>query len=75
MDPVLDITEEIAALEGTRPTALPPLYEAVDPDALAAVVDSAPADGTTVRFGYCGYTVRIDGGGEIDVGERDRAIA
>lgn len=75
MDPVLTITEEIAALEGTRPTALPPLYESVDPDALASIVESCAAETTSVTFTYCGHTVTVDGGGEVDVAERDRAVA
>lgn len=75
MDLVLTLAEKVASREGTRPTALPPLYETVDPDALAAVVDSAPAETTAVRFDYCGYTVTVDGTGDVDLVERDRAVA
>ncbi|WP_049924185.1 HalOD1 output domain-containing protein [Halopiger djelfimassiliensis] len=63
--------ERIAAREGRDPTALPPLYEAVDPDAVTAVLESNP--GVTVRFAYAGYRVVIGPGpdeiGVIDAGE------
>ncbi|SER81524.1 HalOD1 output domain-containing protein [Natrinema salaciae] len=50
----------IAAREGCAPTALPPLYEAVDPEALAAVLESN--GDVTVRFAYGDYRVVIGPG-------------
>lgn len=56
------IVTEVAARRDAEPTELPPLFDAVDPDALAAVF--APTEsGTTrtgrVEFSYAGYDVTI----------------
>ncbi|WP_049928402.1 HalOD1 output domain-containing protein [Halopiger goleimassiliensis] len=59
MHPALvTVLDRIAAREGCDRTDLPPLYRAVDPEALAAVLASNPA--VTVRFDYAGYRVEID---------------
>ncbi|MDF9747905.1 HalOD1 output domain-containing protein [Natrinema salsiterrestre] len=54
------IIEHIAKMEGTEPVKLPPLYEAIDPDALerlfASKKDGAERSGR-VEFQYNGYTV------------------
>ncbi|AFO55738.1 MULTISPECIES: HalOD1 output domain-containing protein [Natrinema] len=60
--------DRIAARKGCAPTALPPLYEAVDPEALAAVLESNPD--VTVRFEYAGYRVVL-GPGPDEVGVID----
>lgn len=39
---------------------LPPLYDAVDPDALDALFGSSGA-ASTVQFRYAGYRVTVDG--------------
>ncbi|EMA30022.1 HalOD1 output domain-containing protein [Halobiforma nitratireducens] len=49
--------DRIAAHEGYDPTALPPLYEAVDTEALIPLLES-PAP-VTVRFEYAGSEVVI----------------
>ncbi|WP_255171026.1 HalOD1 output domain-containing protein [Natrononativus amylolyticus] len=56
------IVDGVAALEGTDPLELPPLFDAVDPDALEAIF--APTDGGTPRIGriefpYAGHTVTV----------------
>lgn len=56
--PSEDIVQAVAVREGTDPTALDPLYEAIDPDALDAVVDS----GAVVTFEYEGYEITVDEG-------------
>ncbi|MEY7848965.1 HalOD1 output domain-containing protein [Natrarchaeobius sp. A-rgal3] len=61
----------VAAREGRRGTSLPPLYEAVDTDALTALLES-PAD-VTVRFEYEGYEVVIGPRPlEVEVIDEDR---
>jgi len=56
IDTVLTLVcTRIAAREGCDVFALPPLYETIDPEALAALLES-DAD-VTVRFEYCGYRV------------------
>ncbi|RQG96673.1 HalOD1 output domain-containing protein [Natrarchaeobius chitinivorans] len=65
------VLTRVAAREDRDVTALPPLYEVVDPGALAAVLD-APAD-VTVRFAYAGYLIVIDTGPlEVEVIDEDR---
>lgn len=61
----------ISAREGCDRSALPPLYEAVDPEALAAVLESN-AD-VSVRFEYGDYRVVIGPGPrEVAVIDGDR---
>ncbi|MWV40867.1 HalOD1 output domain-containing protein [Natrialba sp. INN-245] len=55
---IVTALDRIAAREDRDLAALPPLYEVVDPGALAAVLESS-AD-VTVRFAYAGYRVVID---------------
>lgn len=61
--------DRIAVRENCEPTALPPLYEDVDPDALTAVLESNPD--VTVRFDYAGYRVVIDPNG-VSILDRKR---
>ncbi|WP_254523921.1 HalOD1 output domain-containing protein [Natrinema caseinilyticum] len=48
------IVTGVAALEGVDPTELPPLFEAVDPDALAAIF--ADTESGRPRTGHVGFT-------------------
>ncbi|NUC73389.1 hypothetical protein HTZ84_13880 [Haloterrigena sp. SYSU A558-1] len=69
--PSLAIVERVAALDGTDPLSLPPLYDAVDPEALDSLFQSSSTDGPrttgSVQFTYYGYDVRVDADGEIAV--------
>lgn len=69
--PSLTVIDRIAALEETDPVELPPLYDAIDPEALDSLVDPPATDdsrtASTVRFAYCGYDVRVRSDGEIMV--------
>ncbi|WP_225334957.1 HalOD1 output domain-containing protein [Halomicrobium urmianum] len=56
--PSEDIVQAVAVREGADPVTLDPLYEAIDPDALDAVVDS----GAVVSFEYEGYEITVDEG-------------
>ena len=53
----------------------PPLYEAIDPDALDALVVSMPCSGSTsaghVVFTYSGYEVVVSASGDVSVTETD----
>lgn len=74
--PSLEVLERIAELEGTDPIELtPPLYAAVDPDALDSLFHSATADESNpsgrVSFSYCGYDVTVRSDGEVSVSEAD----
>ncbi|WP_254530614.1 HalOD1 output domain-containing protein [Natrinema gelatinilyticum] len=48
------IVTGVAALKGVDPTELPPLFEAVDPDALAAIF--ADTESGRPRRGHIGFT-------------------
>jgi len=56
------IVNGVAALEGVDPMALPPLFNAVDPDALTTVF-TATASGIrrsgSIEFPYAGHQVRV----------------
>ena len=58
------IVDEVADTTGADPLELPPLYEAVDPEAIEALTEHAGADSDLrVEFSYadCTVTVRADG--------------
>ena len=58
--------------EGDASTPLPPLYEAVNPDALNAICQSATGETeVTISFTYCGYEVSVKNGEQILIFERD----
>jgi len=52
------VSERIAAREGCDVLALPPLYDAIDPEALASLLESGTD--VTVCFEYCGYRVVVE---------------
>ena len=57
---VLSIVRAVADADGADPTALPPLGDAVDTDALAAVLDSSGRS-CRITFAYCGHVVTVRG--------------
>lgn len=60
--PTVRIIEAVATENGVDSAVLPPLADAIDPEALDAVLDSIDATGRTdahVQFEYCGCTVQI----------------
>jgi hypothetical protein len=69
------VIEAIAAHEGTDPFDLePPLYHAVDPDALDDLFDrDRPASGVTVQFVYDDLRVTINSHRDVRVRPLDRA--
>ena len=62
------VVQQVAARSGTDPMELPRLYDAIDPDALDAVLADLPAG--EVRFRYAGYTVSVENGGDVRLDER-----
>lgn len=59
------VVRTVAAVTGTSPTALPPLYHAIDPDALDAIFSSPRGAGgrvgrTTFQYAGCAVTVASD---------------
>jgi hypothetical protein len=68
------VVEAVAEQTGRDPFDLPPLYEAVDTDALNRLVGGTRADrgsNLTVTFTVAGCRVRVTGTGEVRV-ERGR---
>lgn len=62
------VASATAALAGTSPVRLDPLYETIDPDALEAFVRSA--DGSaSLEFDYHGYRVVVSGDGNVVVSQ------
>lgn len=58
----------VAAVDGSPLSELPPLSEAVDPDALETVLESSPSDEHSyLRFEYSGYPIYITWDGIIAV--------
>ena len=67
------VVEAIAEADGVEPQELtPPLYEAINTDALerlfAATSTAGRADGEVV-FAYGAYEVSVEGGEKITIGE------
>lgn len=67
------VIQAVATTSSADPLELPPLYDAVDPDALDSLVTEM-TDGEVV-FAYAGYevTVRSDGTIMVDETTADRA--
>ncbi|WP_123535325.1 HalOD1 output domain-containing protein [Halosimplex salinum] len=68
----VDVIETIASVTGTDPLSMdPPLYEAVDTDALDTLYERSAM--ASVEFEYNGHTVRIDSDRTVTVdGEEGR---
>lgn len=68
--PSMQVIEAVASEERSRPEELSPLYAAIDPDALDALLDSVGNSGNgviRVEFTYEGYLVTVSGDGRVDV--------
>lgn len=69
------VVEAVAEAEDISPAEVrPPLYEAVDPDALddlfAARSTLTDRSGGYVIFPFCGYEVTVYGNGDVTLSER-----
>lgn len=69
--PSTAVVETVAIAADRDPVALEPLYDAIDPDALDALIHSRGARSTdgdaTVTFGIDGYQVTIQRAGTVVV--------
>lgn len=62
-----EIVDAVAEREAVGPLEIPPLYESIDAEALAALFD-APGDGIDhVTFTYYEYEVTVRGPGDVRV--------
>lgn len=70
-NPSTIIVESVAEATGREPTAIEPLYESIDPDALDALLrtkePSGNTDTVTVSFVFADRHVTVHGTGEIIV--------
>lgn len=67
------VVDAISTVSGRDPLDLPPLYEAIDPDALELVVrepNTAPTRSCFVGFTLGDWGVIVTGSGEIQVYEQ-----
>lgn len=55
--PSMTVVQTVADAGETGPSDLPPLYDAVDPDALDAMIQGRNTE--SVVFDYCDYTVAV----------------
>ena len=60
------VVQAAATARSTDPLELPPLYDAIDPDALGTIVDGM-ADGEVV-FSYGGCEITVTADGAVSVG-------
>lgn len=71
-DVSLRVIHAVADAEDVAPTEIAPLYETIDPDALARLFQSpggaSRADGT-ITFTYHGRRVRVDADGTVTVAD------
>lgn len=65
------VVSAVADAEGVSPLELRPLASVIDPDALNTLLRGNRGD-RTIEFTYHGYRVRISGGGDVTLSERDR---
>lgn len=65
---VVDVVTEVAERSGTDVTALPPVYEVIDPEAFDTLVETGNA---RVEFAYCGYDVVAEDGSITIRGDLD----
>lgn len=63
------VVAALAVVSGTDPIALPPLFDAIDPDALDAVMSGreAESDAIEITLPVAAYTVTVSGDGVIAV--------
>lgn len=65
----MKVVQRVAGVTDQEVTQLPPLYNAIDPEALDSLIESdvtslAPLE---IRFSYAGQRVIIDGRGAVSI--------
>lgn len=67
------VVQKVATASGTDALELPPLWDAIEPDALNKLVEEM-ADGE-VSFAYAGYEVTVTSDETVDLREHPTATA
>lgn len=66
--PVVAVVSAVAEAAETDPFKLPPLYNAINPEALDDLVNSGrSSDLKSISFEYAGYDVVVSGTGDVQV--------
>lgn len=65
---VYRIVTAVAEHEGTRPETLPPLFDAVDTEALETLLNG---EDVQVSFTYCGYRITVTSDEECTLKRRE----
>lgn len=65
--PSTTVIQTVAIEKGSDPESLPPLYEAIDPDSLDSLLDSASNGDVEVEFEYAGCHVVVDDAEQVSV--------
>lgn len=70
--PSVAVVEAVAAMTGDEPTAIEPLTESVNPDAMDRLIEpGTPRTDLSVTFTYNGCTVTAEANGDITVALTD----
>ncbi|MDG5821424.1 HalOD1 output domain-containing protein [Natronococcus sp. A-GB7] len=68
MTPVVAVVSAVADAAGTDPFELPPLSNAINPEALNDLIGTGQSSGLeSVSFEYVGYDIVVSGTGDIQV--------
>ncbi|MFC7140987.1 HalOD1 output domain-containing protein [Halosimplex aquaticum] len=65
--PSIAVPEAVAAVTNRGVTAIPPLQDVIDADALNAMVRSGDPSAVRVSFAYAGTEVTITGTGRVEI--------
>ena len=68
VSPSVAVVEAVAVASDREPTAVEPLVETVDPDALNALVAAGGETCSTVTFEFIGHDVAVQSNGVVLVG-------
>lgn len=55
---IWDLIDAVAALKGVDPDELPPIYDTIDPEPIAALINGSGTD-FELTFAYQGFEIRI----------------
>lgn len=70
---IYELLELVSSATGVDPLELPPLFDAIDPEAVQRTLQSGAANATKVSFHYAGCEVVVTGDRELFVLERPSA--
>lgn len=66
--PVYTVVSAVADVEDTDPVELPPLYNAINPEALNDLFTSRSEPSVNqITFEYAGYVIEVRGSGKVQV--------